>query len=674
VSQAAHGGVRLTASVQAAIRELADRVPAAAIVERLLHLHPEYGRGKAPAALARLAAGHWEQQKPVAEWLDDVRGVFKREHVPELHGRLVIIGLARVDGQLREALEHDGFLNDVAGEISEPLEYLLAGADGDGAAALAARVPVHTDHPATVDELNREWFAKVLAKRIRYIRARELEDAETARRDKRQDPDAPRGRSFLVHLHGHWGVGKTSLLNFLKRELAKPDREYGDPCVVVTFNAWRHQRTPPPWWWLMVELYRQGARELWALGWRHWWRAIGFRAREWLWRAKGGWRGFVMLLAVALVLIALWSAGLFESLDRPETLSYELLQGLVIAVAAIVTPILTVWGVVRGVSRWVFTASARGARAFIENTRDPMQTVRAHFQDLVDWIGNPVVIIIDDLDRCRASYVIELLEGIQTLFRDSPVAYVVAADREWLAASYASEYQEFTGGADTPGRPLGYHFLEKTFQLSAGVPTMLETTRKEFWDRLLHASAPEHRAELQRARTEAHQIYAALQTEDAIREEIVHNPGSTPIEQQARLEAMAIHLATPKFERQTEHALENFAPLVDSNPRAMKRLVNAYGVALDVETLNKHNLVGDRREQRKTALWTILNLRWPRLGEYLARNPDDVGSVRTKQAPPRAPVDIQPLFADPDVRAVIDGAGVDVTLDAEDVRRRSYAP
>ena len=72
-----------------------------------------------------------------------------------------------------------------------------------------------------------------------------------------------------------------------------------------------------------------------------------------------------------------------------------------------------------------------------------MQAAKAHFADLIDWLHYPVAIFIDDLDRCKGSTVVELLEGVQTLFRDAPVVYLVAADRDWLSDSYAAEYGAF---------------------------------------------------------------------------------------------------------------------------------------------------------------------------------------------------------------------------------------
>ena len=54
---------------------------------------------------------------------------------------------------------------------------------------------------------------------------------------------------------------------------------------------------------------------------------------------------------------------------------------------------------------------------------------------------------------------------------------------------------------------------------------------------------------------------------------------ATP-EVRVRVAGAAINrLTRPEIEKQTEHALQKFAPLLEPNPRAIKRFVNAYGMA-----------------------------------------------------------------------------------------------
>jgi len=253
----------------------------------------------------------------------------------------------------------------------------------------------------------------------------------------------------------------------------------------------------------------------------------------------------------------------------------------------------------------------------------------------VTRLSYPVAIFIDDLDRCKATYVVELLEGIQTLFKAVPVTYVVAADREWITQSFALQYDGFCSAVGEPGRPLGHLFLEKTFQLSAPVPALTADIRSTYLEQLLRASSEngDVDVDVDQARREAHKHFQTLMSREDIDEELRQSSGSA-VEHQAAAEAAVLRLAEPELEEQTEHMLQSFAPLLEPNPRSMKRLVNAFGISSAVEILRR-TAMNDANgstpvSTEEPALWTILDLRWPLLGDYVARHPDATGASRER--------------------------------------------
>ncbi|WP_020393081.1 KAP family P-loop NTPase fold protein [Kribbella catacumbae] len=596
---------------------------------------------------------------------------------PEVSLKAIIAGFGR-SGSLRIHVPDSTVYSDLIASAPQPPDSLnapqasskTAPPDGiatpspDGASpsvpspAQEELVPTHTDGPAYVDELGRQGFARVLGRRIRDARKEEARNSKQA-----VDPRARRGGAFIVHLHAPWGAGKTSVLNFLAAELRKADEAAGEKrSVVVEFNAWRHQRIEPPWWWLMTALYSGAVRDLDKFDKP---RAVWLRLREWLWRSKGGWPGYVALLVVAGVVTWAWQAGWFGAVSNQELFSPDTVKGYLVAAAAIITPALTVWGLLHAMGRWVFTTSARGARRFMANTSDPMRTAQDHLADLTKWIHHDVVVMIDDLDRCKGPYVVELLEGIQTLFRDVPVTYVIAADRDWLADSYAAEYSGFVSVAGEPGRPVGYLFLEKTFQISTGLPRSGERLNA-FWGRILRSpSVPDEQA-LEQARADAKRDLGGKQSDEA-RAEVLANPGRTPAEKLARWETVAVEMVTERAQQRNKHTLEPFGALLgrDPNPRAMKRLVNAYGIARGIETLQGFNLEDNHVREQETALWTILTLRWPKLAGHLARYPEHLEYVGTADPPSTIPADLRPLFADPELLDVVQGKGVEASLTPE---------
>src|SRR4029078_456517 len=93
-----------------------------------------------------------------------------------------------------------------------------------------------------------------------------------------------------------------------------------------------------------------------------------------------------------------------------------------------------------------------------------------------------------------------------------------------------------------------------------------------YWRHLIRRPEAEDRDVLSAARAAATKEFASFETEEQVRDALLQNPGETPVEQGARVEAAAIQLASPKLERSAEHVLHPFRPLLDANPRAMKRL------------------------------------------------------------------------------------------------------
>lgn len=229
---------------------------AAEVVAQILASHPAYGNHLGSSVDLTGSEG---DRAEGFQWLRRVGDQIVPERVSVVDGRVAIAGLARMVPSLREQLTHNGFLAALEAELEDqhgvPVDRIFRPLEA---------VPTHTDNPALIDELNRESLAKVMASRIRYV----LEEEAKATQALRE----PRGRGggFLVHLYGPWGSGKTSLLNFLRTELVDPtpdaaEQRQPERWVVVTFNAWRHQRLAPPWWWLMRVLYRDGLTALWRI-------------------------------------------------------------------------------------------------------------------------------------------------------------------------------------------------------------------------------------------------------------------------------------------------------------------------------------------------------------------------------------------------------------------------
>jgi len=655
----------LSVSVKALADDLGERdVTAFTIANALIATHAYGGR---QAGELRLEAPVGAESRPVTSWLRDVAGLYDPRPDELLDGRRAVFGLALLDSRLADVLAQNGFLAGVEQELAERGGLQLSsegarlhralrersemgpGRAGATAAEWAGAVPTLEDAPAELDELGRATLAEVLARRIRRVRLQ----GQT--------------RAFRIHVDGPWGSGKSSLLNLLAKELRGADRPKKDRWIVVTFNAWAHQRIDPPWWWLMTKVHRDGMREVRSIS-RG--RAGKLLLLELWWRLRDGWAAYLLLPLAVVVLVLLWRRGVF---GEDLTDAHEALQ----AIGGLIAFVALIWGVIKGLRRWLVTGP--GGAALLDEGRDPLRRVRSRFARLVAEL-EPLAIFIDDLDRCKDEYVVHLLEGIQTLFADERVVWVVAADAGWLRDAYRHAYEDFASNAVEPGRSLGTLFLEKTFQQSVPVPGIPPDIRERYWKRLLSERREPETQGTREDRRQAEGLFEPLGNEGEVMSTLRKAEQDGQIDSHELRRAAALQLSTKAVEVATRHALDDFAPLLEDNPRAMKKLVNSYGLQRDLQVIEGGNVAGDEGELRQLALWTIVSIRWPLLAEYLADHPEEVSAIGEAR-PPDASVpdgftpELDRLFRDEAVQAVVKGQGVKpaVRLDEAAIRRFSRA-
>ncbi len=635
-------GLAVSPSVEQAIVPFLSegQIRAWQIVQNLLSAHPEYG-GQMASKLVTSSGPSTGETREAIEWIRAVRQLFRIDRVPELHGRLAILGLTLLDINLRDYLALYGFIDALKGELKERFEELLR-AEPD-------RAPLHLDNPSQEDHLGRKGFAQGIAIRLTRVW------------DEYNKSDQPKIKgSYMVHIYGPWGAGKTSLLNLLHQELQlkKNAKDAVSRWVVVEFNAWQQQRIDPPWWSLMDTVFRRAVEQLARNG--ELGRARMLQLREWWWRIRTG--RSETLIALIVSLLALATVIIIFGFDALTQVG-----GNAQSVSAIIALVSTIWSAFLVFSRSLVSGSARAAQAFMQNASDPMEKIYRHFQDLVGWVEQPIVIFIDDLDRCQTNYVVGLLEGIQTLFNDSRVVYVIAADRRWIYICFEQTYVRFADVVQEPGRRLGSLFLEKAFELSVPVPHMSPEVKKAYWDYLIRGEQSDMKQKMESEIQSARDEFQNLTTEQQILEQLSVQ-SDDPIHEQARRGAAIQRLAQENVEASTEYFLKSFAHLLEPNPRAMKRLVNAYALERDLALLTQGPDVLLNLEKRKQlALWTILSLRWPLLEEYLEEQPERVEWINNNQND-KIFESLRSLAENSEVRELINGGGVGSKLDANTIR------
>lgn len=455
------------------------------------------------------------------------------------------------------------------------------------------KIDFHLDDPALEDKLGRKPIAKSLAKLIN-------DDIFGNKKC----------HAFMTHLQGRWGEGKSSFMKFLENGLQEAGN---DRWIVIHYNAWKNQDVDPPWWTFLDAIYKQGRDQISnKSGKRFRWR---IRINENIRRLNSG--KLLTLSVFAFIIFLILSASNLlgiSFLNLPETTK------IVVSVSTIFA---SLWAIGQSWSKFFVMDTPENAKLFMRRTENPSAHIKQHFEELVKDLQTKhrkgkenyqIAVFIDDLDRCDGKFVVSLLEGIQTMFNEQKVFYLVAADKHWIAKSFENVYSEYIDTVKK-GTKLGYSFIEKNFQLSIRLPNPSGEQISRYWGHILNQesynqlSGTGNTEGLKRQLQETGQ--EAVLSGEANLEELAEQYNTT-IEDAQNIMLETVNETTEDI----EHLLMEHHKLLGNNPRAVKRLANQYTVYRNLVLIEQNKV-----DPLKLFRWVILQNRWPVLVDKLEQDP-----------------------------------------------------
>lgn len=250
----------------------------------------------------------------------------------------------------------------------------------------------------------------------------------------------PRLRPVTVGALGDWGSGKTSLM-FMTAERLRARDGYG----VVTFSPWRYESTEEVKAQLMSSVLRELGRWIDKLGPED--ATSAAAAKDQLKKLVGLLRTTVGHSGVALGTLGAAAAGLPSELG----------------------------GVVGGIAAATIMP---GQSADDGAQEDPIEFASAtefrdELRELMQSIGGleALVVLIDDVDRCLPTTIIETFETIRLFLHVPNTSFVIAAHPQIVEAAVAHRY----AGSREGDANLGRDYLEKLIQLPIIVPPLSRT-------------------------------------------------------------------------------------------------------------------------------------------------------------------------------------------------------
>lgn len=494
---------------------------------------------------------------------------------------------------------------------------------------------------------------------------------------------------FVVHIDAPWGGGKTSFANFLIR-LLNPYRvpgpppawmlglplgdpnfwpeSYRRPWHIVTFNAWQHQHVLPPWWVFYQSIRKQTTDAIYAedllvepapatdasgnplhnappvpqppaVGQGYllpWLRAADW---SWCWLREMAWRVWtpdirnkvaVAVLGIAAVVL-LFRFGLLKLDDKGVNANTTSLGPFVsVVIAALVGGAPLIWTVLSALSSTLLSGTPDAAKNYALGSGDPLDRFREHFAKMMTSLKRPVLVVVDDLDRCEPTFVVELIRGMQTILRSPRLVFILLGDRDWIEECFTKVNEAMKGIHVGPEHEFGARFAEKAIQFSFVLPDISDDARRTYVRDVLgikpepssqaaefEAASPMNSAFKGRVEAILRQDQA-LDRENAaqaVREDIEASPASEAVTRVVLSDLdrrLSLRAAADKTaEAATKHRLEALSSVLPANPRQIKRIINAITLLQEVARLEQSVQPGST-DWKILALWIILMIEWPK--------------------------------------------------------------
>jgi hypothetical protein len=190
-----------------------------------------------------------------------------------------------------------------------------------------------------------------------------------------------------------------------------------------------------------------------------------------------------------------------------------------------------------------------------------------------------VVIAIDDLDRCAAEKVVQVLEAVHLLFNFTMFVVVLAVDTRWLDQSLRIRYHQLLGGA---GGAAPSDYLEKIIQIPVRLVPLDESLIRKMITGLTGRALKKSPA----PRPDPHSNPSPGPPDDTAQPAqpastpavAASGDGATPTRatQYGRSPRRRLPAEVLEITETEAIAMSAVAPLVGTTPRTVKRFVNTY--------------------------------------------------------------------------------------------------
>ena len=446
-------------------------------------------------------------------------------------------------------------------------------------------------------------------------------------------------KPLTIVIEAPWGMGKSTLMGLIKSELknrAKANKQR--PFPTVWFNAWKYDQEASLWAALALKILGDVRKQFNV--WRRFMlsanlmmkrlnRNIIFSA---LFKAVPYIFGLILIVGIFILVARIWLGSTFLDTIQKSIASIGILGAITITYAFVRDIYSKIKPLDQKISRYVHTPNYyirapnyKEKIGFLAEFEEDFKLVVAAITEKGKW---PLIIFIDDLDRCSPPKPVEIIEAINILLDAKYCVFVIGMDSQTVAGSIEAKYkdlQDYLKDVDDPGGlTLGERFLEKFVQINFHIPRADPESVKKFIEKNLNANLGEGK-DIQPINIPSEEV---RETEELIKaEQRAGMPLDAAAEavQTARPDIKAELVEKAKQEvfaktfddsEDVKHAIQEAALYLGYNPRKIKRFINAF--RLQALIANRRGLMQTGTIQLLLlAKWITIVTRWPDLVEAM---------------------------------------------------------
>ncbi|MGH3917270.1 MAG: P-loop NTPase fold protein [Pseudonocardiaceae bacterium] len=304
----------------------------------------------------------------------------------------------------------------------------------------------------------------------------------------------------------------------------------------------------------------------------------------------------------------------------------------VVAVAAVIGGLV---GLGQVVGRTLFWHSAPFGRLHLHIEDNPLGQVA----DMIGWLRGwapqvspggagrdrrrPILLVIDDLDRCPAERVVKILETVHTILRHPPARsqprrgaparlfVLVLADNRWVRQAFTSRFAEFQNPGSAT-RDLGSDFTQKVFDHVVIVPDLFAEQVSAYLDDVV--GTPTVGVADGRGVSLDRNTVQTGNDDTSTREDRAPADAAPPVRNQEseQIDRVRQEATDEATDVRSEHLLHTYPGLMPTNPRMIKRIANAVGMLRAIMIHVQHT-----EDDDAMARAAILLVRFPVLADRL---------------------------------------------------------